>query len=163
LKNSSRSFAGLGNGNKIEEIYVKSIDDIVEKNIIKVACSFCGKEIDCPESMNEPMRKHMCFECFQKGDDLPENFHKMHIEIPSNKTAEILPQIIANQLIEILFQQLWNDLKQELKPLSKKELAERMFGEGAYAAIYCLIQWLIDESLREDITEPKGNQNKDKK
>jgi len=36
----------------------------MKPKILKVNCSFCGIEIECPEEMKD-MEKHLCFNCFQ--------------------------------------------------------------------------------------------------
>ena len=57
---------------------------------VKVSCSFCGSEMECPENMLQESEKHMCFECFQNTDekDMPSEISKVHIDIPKEKLLD---------------------------------------------------------------------------
>ena len=108
----------------------------------KVNCSFCGSDMECPEYMLEKSEKHMCFDCFQnnKSKDMPENLSKVHVDIPMGKFTDVVPEAMTNSLVEEAFPEIWNERKEELKNMSKKELAEEMFGAGAYIAINNMFQ-----------------------
>lgn len=104
----------------------------MEDKTIKVDCSFCGKEIECPENMMKT-EKHACFECFNKLKEewSGEDFSKVHVDIPMDKMDKIMPEILMNTLINEVFPELWRERKNDLKEMSKKELAEAMFAAGA--------------------------------
>ena len=128
-----------------------------EPKLVKVNCSFCGKEIECPEDMLESSEKHMCFECFQNMDrkEMPRDLSKVHVDIPMNKVDEIIPEEMTNSLIEEVFPDVWQERKKELKEMSKKEIAEEMFGEGAYIATKSIMQALKHEVEQESKIESK--------
>jgi len=120
----------------------------MKPKVIKVNCSFCGKEIECPESMMK-MEKHACFECFQKLDECPrEDIGKIHVDIPMDKMDDMMPNLLMSYVMEEVFPQLWEDEKPELKKMSKKELAEHMFAAGASTMFDALME--IDEEVEEE-------------
>lgn len=93
------------NMNKIVE---EKISSMIEKRtkinkenerILKVNCSYCGKEIECHEDMIKA-EKHMCFSCFKKlGNEIkPEDIgsNKVHVDIPIEKLKEEIPSLIAS-------------------------------------------------------------------
>lgn len=124
---------------------------------VKVDCSFCGKEIECPENMLEKSETHMCFECFQGIDDkkMPKDTSKVHIDIPQDKFNDVLPEAMTNSLVEEAFPEIWKERKRKLREMSKKELAEEMFGAGAYIAISDMMRALKHETERESKTKGK--------
>ncbi|MBN2423163.1 hypothetical protein JXB41_08120 [Candidatus Woesearchaeota archaeon] len=103
-----------------------------DKKLIKVNCSFCNREMNCPENMIDS-QKHVCSECFLNPTILKqvEGLSKVHIDAELDSFHEL----IVNSMVEEVFPKLWKDRKKELKELSKKELAEEMFGCGAYLAL----------------------------
>ena len=109
---------------------------------VNVNCSFCGNGMECPEDMLEKSEKHMCFECFQNmdGREMPKDVSKVHIDIPKDKLADIVPEAMTDSMVEEVFPEIWKERKEELKELSKKELAEEMFGAGVYVTINNFIQ-----------------------
>jgi len=125
------------------------------KESVKVNCSFCGKEIDCPKDMLQKSKKHMCYDCFQnagklaKGKDLGE----VHVDIPMDKMDELIPENLTNSLVEEAFPDVWKERKEELKAMSKRDLAEEMFGTGAYIAIQQMLATM--KKAEEDENNPK--------
>ncbi len=115
--------------------------DIENKKSVKVSCSFCGKEIECPEDMLERSKKHMCYECFQNAGELAkgEDLGEVHVDIPMGKMDELIPENMTNALVEDAFPEVWKERKEELKTMSKRDLAEEMFGAGAYIGIQQMI------------------------
>src|SRR3989344_6897058 len=93
---------------------------------VKVNCSFCNGEMECPENMLEASEKHMCFECFKKQDETGfiGDTSKVHIDIPKDKAMGMIPDSMASSLVEELFPEIWAEKKEELKEMSKKELAQ---------------------------------------
>ena len=110
------------------------------KKSVKVNCSFCGKEIECPENMLKS-KKHMCYNCFQNAGELAkgEDLGQVHVDIPMDKMDELIPENLTNSLVEEAFPDVWKERKEELKAMSKRDLAEEMFGTGAYIAIQQLL------------------------
>lgn len=133
-----------------------------EFKLIKVNCSFCGKEVECPEDMFKKSEKHMCFECFQNMDnkEMPEDMSKVHIAIPTEKLDEIMPEAMVNVVVEEAFSEIWKERKERLRDMSKKELAEEMFGAGAYIAVNSMMQALKHEAERESRREGKATKKK---
>ena len=123
-----------------------------DKKSVKVNCSFCAKEIECPENMLDS-KKHMCYDCFQNVDELAkgEDLGKVHVDLPLDKMDEIFPENMTNSLVEEAFPDVWSERKEELKDLSKKDLAKEMFGIGAYIAIRQML-----DSMKETDEDEKG-------
>ena len=127
-----------------------------ELKSVKVNCSFCEKEIECPENMLEKAEKHMCFECFQdisKKETI--DISKVHVDIPMEKFDETIPELMTNSIVKEVFPEVWSERKQELKEMSKKGLAEEMFGEGAYIAIKSFMENIKEEAKKENNMEDK--------
>lgn len=113
-----------------------------EKEIM-VQCSFCGKDIPCPENM-KGHEKHMCFGCFNKpvGDDI--DFDKVHVAVPYDKMNEmVLPEIMKN-VSEKVFPSMWRERKSILKGLPRKELAREAFLDGAYYMFHSMTNSIGD-------------------
>lgn len=63
----------------------------MKERTVKVNCSFCGKEIECPENMKNS-EKHACFDCFQKISRNPrkrKKIGKVHVAIPKDRVSEM--------------------------------------------------------------------------
>lgn len=118
---------------------------------VKVNCSFCGSEMECPENMLKESEKHMCFECFQNADEgnMPSDVSKVHIDIPKEKLLDTMPDAMTTSMVEELFPEIWRERKEELKEMSKKELAEEMFGAGIYVAIHNFMKVMNEGANRE--------------
>src|SRR3989338_3953521 len=108
---------------------------------VKVNCSFCQKEIECPEDMLNA-EKHACFKCFQDLEEKlsEEEIDKIHVDIPTKEMDDFIAESTVNLLMENVFPRVWSEKKSELKELSKKELAEEMFSAGAGFAVVSLLQ-----------------------
>lgn len=101
-----------------------------------VKCSFCGNDTFCDQCHSDPgkgaEKEHTCYECYQGMNGvLPENVKdKTHICIPPEKVAESFQQFI-NDVTFRAFTDLWNAEKKKLKEMSRQELAQTSFFEGA--------------------------------
>ncbi len=134
---------------------MKGSQSIDGKESVKVNCSFCGKRIECPEDMLEKSKKHMCYECFQNVGELAkgEDLREVHVDIPMDKMDELIPENLTNSLVEEAFPDVWKERKEELKAMSKKDLAEEMFGTGAYIAIQQMLATM--KKAEEDEKNPE--------
>ena len=105
--------------------------DEYNKEMVKVNCSYCGKEIECPKDMLDKVEKHACMNCFK---NLPKdkNNTKVHVDIPMNEAIDNMAEEFANKQVREVFPEIWTKHKEEMKKMSKKELAEKMFDEGLY-------------------------------
>ncbi len=121
-----------------------------EDKIVKVSCSFCGKEIECPEKMLK-VDKHMCYECYKNPPTVisEKELSRIHIDIPVNKLDEMFYESIAGTIKEEIFPKLWQERKEELKNLSKKELAGLMFIEGAVSGANILFEGMKEKEENE--------------
>ena len=126
--------------------------DITGGKSVKVNCSFCIREIECPEPMLQTSKKHMCYECFRNAGELTkgEGFEDVHVDIPMDKMDEIIPENLTNSIVEEVFPDIWKERKEEFKGMSKRDLAEEMFGAGAYIAVQQMIRTIKDTNKRED-------------
>lgn len=131
--------------------------------VVKVNCSFCGKEIECPEDMIES-KKHACFECFMELDKKPPeekpDFERIHVDIPTDKMDEVMPKIMMDSLMGEFFPELWREQKARIKEMSRKELAEAMFAAGASIAIHSLLN-AGKEPEEMEKKNPKRTRNKE--
>lgn len=127
------------------------------ENIVRVNCNWCGKEIECPENMLDKVEKHMCFTCFKKsGDEIKPEYvesGKVHIDIPTKEFAEEMPNIIASAFVEKVFPELWKEHKEEIKEMSKKEIAREMFGFGIEVAVDYFIRAEEEEEIEQSKTD----------
>jgi len=121
----------------------------MKPKMMKANCSFCGREIECPENMMD-IEKHACVECFQNLEKNPggEDISKVHVDIPMDKLDIMMPQILTDRMMEEVFPLLWKDKKSELKKMSRRELAEEMFGAGAYVMAETMIK--MSKEVREN-------------
>src|SRR5271157_3093619 len=115
-----------------EEDLTKKIKE-EEKN---VKCSFCGNDTSCEQCRQAPGEmpkfEHVCFDCYQgmKGQ-LPENVReKTHVCIPQEKLNESFERFL-NDMTSKAFTDLWNSEKKKLKEMSRQELSQASFFEGA--------------------------------
>lgn len=101
---------------------------------VKVNCSYCGKEIECPKNMLDKVEKHACLDCFKNLDKKQSNNMgaKVHVDIPLDEALGSIASEFANKQTKEVFPEIWADHKEEMKNMSKKELAEKMFDEGIY-------------------------------
>jgi len=98
------------------------------KNNVK--CSNCGKDVLCEQCAKEPGDfKHLCLDCFRSGVQ-PEDKEKTHLVVPPEKLAEEYDKFLS-QMVGGAFDDMWNHEKKRLKELSKQELAQTSFFEGA--------------------------------
>lgn len=128
---------------------------------VKVNCSFCGKEIECPEEMLKEVERHACSECFEKGEELfagisEEEMGKIHVDYPMEELSSKMAEDLADKLVEQEFLEIWSDLKDDLKENSKKELAEKMFWQGA-----CMAAGTVLETLRKKAGEAEDGEKED--
>jgi hypothetical protein len=121
---------------------------------VKVNCTFCGKEIECPKDMLQKSKKHMCYDCFQNAGELAkgEDLGEVHIDMPMD---ELIPENLTNFLVEEAFPDVWKERKEEFKAMSKRDLAEEMFGAGAYIAIQQMLSTMKQIDNVED-EKPDG-------
>ena len=125
------------------------------KESVKVNCSFCGKEIECPKDMLQKSKKHMCYDCFQNAGELAKgaDLGEVHVDIPMDKMDELIPENLTNSLVEEAFPDVWKERKEELKAMSKRDLAEEMFGAGVYIALQQMLATM--KKAEEDENNPK--------
>jgi len=122
---------------------------------VKVNCDFCDKQIECPESMLENSKKHMCYECFITFEPSEHELTDVHVDIPTNKLAETIASKAADSMVEEIFPGLWNDKKEGLKEMSKRDLATEMFGVGVYLGI----KTFMENMKRNDEKDSADNQD----
>lgn len=102
------------------------------KRMLKVSCSFCGREMECPEDMMSS-EKHACFKCFSEIRKNPnrEDLGRIHVDVPRSEMDDLMPEFLVEKFVEKVFPLLWDDKKSKFKEMSKKEVAKEMFGAGA--------------------------------
>ncbi len=126
----------------------------MSENLTKVNCDFCGKEIECPKDMLEKVKKHMCYECFQdREENSDEELKDVHVDFPTNELINDSADRMVSEMVDSVFQNVWAERKEEMRDLSKKELAYEMFGAGAYIALSNFMQ-LIHQQQKEELKNP---------
>ena len=121
------------------------IKDFENSKIIKVKCSFCGKDMECPDEMLKTSKRHMCYECFQKSDTIRDKDMKdIHVDIPTNELSDTIAESFADNAVDEVFPRLWSEKKRDIKELSKKELSKEMFGAGVYLGIQAFLDSMGD-------------------
>ncbi len=104
----------------------------------------------------------MCYNCVQNAGELAkgEDLGEVHVDIPMDKMDELIPENLTNSLVEETFPDIWSERKEELKAMSKRDLAEEMFGTEAYIAIQQMIATMkkMDKIENEKSDRPDSNQ-----
>ena len=139
------------------------IKDFSKSKSVKVNCSFCGNEMECPEEMLATSNTHMCFNCFNEKKYPDEELKNVHVDIPMNEFDDHIPSEMADQMIEKVFPGLWSNKKGELKEMSKKELAEEMFGTGIYLGIKAFLETMKKAEQGEEHKEKEDDAGKNTK
>ena len=94
------------------------IKDFENSKIIKVKCSFCGKDMECPDEMLKTSKRHMCYECFQKSDTIRDKDMKdIHVDIPTNELSDTIAESFADTAVDEVFQRLCSGKKRDIKEL----------------------------------------------
>jgi len=125
-----------------------------KEELIKVNCSYCGKEIECPKNMLKEVEKHACLDCFKNLTKDKANKTKVHVDIPMNEALENIAEEFADKQTNEGFPEIWAEHKEEMKEMSKKELAEKMFNEGIYLGF---IGALTYPATQDEDNLEKGN------
>lgn len=127
----------------------------MDENSIKVNCNFCGNEMECPKDMLKKAKKHMCHVCFQnkvnKGSD--EELKDVHVDFPAENLIEDTASKMVNEMVESVFQKIWDSRKKEFKEMTKKDLAYEMLGAGAYIALSNILKLQHEQGMKEEKEE----------
>ena len=121
---------------KAENKTIQAEEQKPEEPQQNVKCSFCGNDAFCSSCVKDPEHmddfEHMCYDCYMKmGENVPENVReKTHVIIPPDKMAEQFQKFL-DQMTGRAFSELWAEEKAKLREMSKQELAQIMYFEGA--------------------------------
>lgn len=117
----------------------------------KVECSFCGKEMDCPNEMLK-CNKHVCFECTDRLDEIPEGDREnVHIDIPKEKLEGF--ELLINNISKDAYSDFWEVESARLRKKTKRKISEYSFMEGVRFAFELMSQM---ENFNQMIKEKKG-------
>lgn len=125
---------------KTKENEKRNIDSENEKTAktAKTRCSFCGSEMECPVSMSEA-DKHVCEVCSELlAEGVGEkNLKKESLFIRQSGLQEHFKKAgkRTDLIADLYFGNYWQNEKNFLKTLSKKDLAEMAFCEGLYTIL----------------------------
>ncbi|MFH1247435.1 MAG: UPF0175 family protein [Candidatus Micrarchaeota archaeon] len=105
-------------------------------------CSYCDEitSCDCLENHNRyPEAKFMCEVCqtlceMGESEDKLKN-HAKHAEIKNAINLDNQAGQFADELVSETFEEMWKEEKEELRELSKKEIAEAFYYRGANCAV----------------------------
>jgi len=126
-----------------------------------VACSFCGNDTFCdPCKMNPVLWKgveHICYDCYLGlGGNIPEKVKEnIHVCIPPEQ-FQVNFERFMNENTQRAFFGLWNNQKKRLKEMSKQELAQATFFEGAR------FMFAFMQQMNMETNKGKGPQGEDK-
>lgn len=126
-----------------------------------VRCSYCGNDTLCVDCQRAPGKEndfeHICFDCYQnnKGEIAPEKKEKTHVCIPPQKLAEAYEHFLEDTT-KNAFSELWEAEKKKMRELSKQELAEAAFFEGA-RFMYAFMQKMAAPEGQEGPAEEEGH------
>jgi hypothetical protein len=107
-----------------------------EKTENNVKCSFCGNETWCEQCTLNPAGiekfEHICYDCYQRmGSQIPAEIQeRTHTCIPPEKAAEEFGKFL-DSMTGRAFDELWNQEKKKLREMSKQEISQASFFEGA--------------------------------
>ncbi|VVC03760.1 Uncharacterised protein [Candidatus Bilamarchaeum dharawalense] len=130
-----------------------------ENNNVK--CSFCGNDTFCDQCQTDSAKgtnmEHVCYDCYQGMNGvLPDNVKdKTHVCIPPEKIAESFQQFI-NDVTARAFMELWNAEKKKLKEMSRQDLAQTSFFEGARF----MFDFMQRMSKQEEHRHEEGHEHK---
>lgn len=103
-------------------------------------CKKCSKKIS---AHNKDWHNGLCDECFQeqiKKNNKPETADEFR------EFEQDIPETMTNSLVEEVFPEIWQARKNELKEMTKRELAKEMFGAGVYISTSEIIKAIKQES-----------------
>ncbi len=103
-----------------------------------VNCNFCKKQMQSPA--NSINKKQMCYECFCTKEHTDTAIKECYIEIPQDEFIEEFASTLAQDIVERAFPTLWKTRENTYKDLSTKDLAQELFGQGAYLGIKSFMQ-----------------------
>ncbi|MBI5046427.1 hypothetical protein HZC07_01720 [Candidatus Micrarchaeota archaeon] len=128
---------------KLDKI-LSEAGSVVEK---KLPCSSCKKEITCPEHMMTAER-YLCYDCFKqtKSQLSEDQLQKTYVDVPANNPEAF--QGFIEGMVGDAFIDIWSKEKDNLKELSKKELAQALFFEGAFF-MFNFMQAMSEEARKE--------------
>lgn len=124
----------------------------------KITCTGCKQDFELPSHMAQDISSDtavICPVCVRLGlkgvdiDDLPEQRKLREKEIAVDRLKDQVTDLHA----QLAFHEFWGDQKQELKSLSKRELAEQCFSEGSYAFIDFFVFHQKDDNQRIKMLE----------
>lgn len=107
-------------------------DDKQQKTDSNAKCSFCGNDAFCDNCSKaaDASAEHMCYDCYQQmSGQMPEG-RKIHVCIPPDKMADMYQKFL-DDVTGRAFEELWNSEKKKIRELSKQEIAQACFFEGA--------------------------------
>ena len=123
-----------------DEEFSKETDNLLNSRPKK--CSSCKNQILVPDEKVNNFKKYLCSDCYEKMNEVERKgtiqSNDCYIEINGEdfiKKEIDLANSFAEKAVEDIFPKLWQDKKEELKSMSKKELAEIMFFEGVFTAV----------------------------
>ncbi|MEK6950386.1 MAG: hypothetical protein AABX13_01545 [Nanoarchaeota archaeon] len=128
---------------------MNEIKDLSNIKSVKVHCDFCSKEMECPETMLKA-KKQMCFECFNNGNYPDQELKDVHVDMPMTEIKDKVCSEMADRMIDNVFPEMWQNKKEELKDMSKKNLAEEMFGAGVYLGVKAFLETLKEAEKEEE-------------
>lgn len=117
---------------------------------LKIACDFCKKDIECPPNMLNT-QKHACYECFLKVEDelSEEEIKSMHVDFKNEEFDEF----VEKKAIEVAgkaFDIIWKEMRDEIRDMSKKDIAQNMFAAGVSIGVKTFIDAHKEDSENKE-------------
>lgn len=128
-----------------------------EVNVMKFTCMYCGEvdECSCPDHESEKYKnaKHVCDLCIELLDaGVREDSLKTSPKREEARKRMIIreiTEIFADQIADELFDAVWQNGKDDMKILSKKELAEQAYYNGILAGLRLCFEAALDGEMDE--------------
>lgn len=129
-----------------------------------VKCSFCGNDTHCERCAADASGiekfEHICYDCYVRmGSQVPADIQeRTHTCIPPEKAAEEFGKFLDG-MTGRAFEELWNQEKKKLREMSKQDLAQASFFEGA-RFMFQMMQKLEGAEEGESAEKKEGAQKK---
>lgn len=120
--------------------------------MLTVACSICGMDMDCPESMLGAER-HFCAQC---TDLMAEGYEPEELKMSPEDIAQHLPGCdeVSMLLMDLTFDGYWNKvLEYGIEHFDNERLAKQSYLRGATSMLGLLISAGMPPEFLDELAE----------
>jgi len=117
--------------NYLKNIFNENEDDDYDKEkYAEVMCFLCGSKTKCANNVLNIYKKYSCYNCFSSGRLDKMDIREIHVDVPADELINATPIILANRVAIETFPDIWSHNKNDLRELSKKDLAFIAYKHG---------------------------------